>query len=112
MQPEDIQQIGDELAIKWSDGTETFVTLEALRRHCPCAGCRGEMDIFGKLYKSPDKPLGPAAFALRQLSPVGGYAVQPVWGDGHATGLFTWEYLRRVAEAGSNPNDASHGVHS
>ncbi len=100
MRPADIQTIGDELAIKWDDGRESFVKLEKLRRHCPCAGCKGEMDIMGNLYKNPDKPLTPAAFQLKRLAMVGGYAVQPLWGDGHGTGLFAFDYLRQVAEAG------------
>ena len=97
MRPTDIQQIGDELAIKWDDGSESFVGLEKLRRCCPCAGCKGEVDIMGKLYKNPDAPLPPPAFELRRIAHVGGYAIQPVWGDGHATGLYSFEYLRRVA---------------
>jgi len=32
---------------------------------------------------------------------VGGYAIQPVWADGHATGLYAFDYLRRVAETPS-----------
>ena len=102
MRPTDIQQIGAELAVKWDDGTETFVSLEALRRHCPCAGCKGEVDIMGNLYKNPEKPLTPAAFRLVRIMNVGGYAVQPVWGDGHSTGLFSYEYLKRVGEAAAN----------
>ncbi|MFM7100663.1 MAG: DUF971 domain-containing protein [Verrucomicrobiota bacterium] len=98
-QPTDLQPIGKELAIRWSDGSESFVALEILRRFCPCAGCLGEKDIFGTVYKAPDRPYGPQAFELRQLRPVGGYAVQPVWGDGHQTGLYTWEWLERVAGA-------------
>ena len=99
MRPTDIQQIGAELAVKWDDGTETFVSLETLRRHCPCAGCKGEMDIMGNLYKNPEKPLMPEAFRLVRIMNVGGYAVQPVWADGHSTGLFSYEYLKRVGEA-------------
>jgi DUF971 family protein len=98
MRPTDIQVIGDELAIKWDDGSESFVTLEKLRRACPCAGCKGEVDVLGNLHKGPDIPLTPAAFKLIRVAPVGGYAVQPVWADGHATGLFAYDYLRRVAE--------------
>jgi DUF971 family protein len=98
MRPKDIQPIGDELAIKWEDGSESFVKLEALRRHCPCAGCKGEVDVMGNLYKNPNKPLSPAAFQLRKFSLVGGYAIQPVWGDGHASGIFSFDYLQRVAE--------------
>ena len=98
MGPTDIQVIGGELAIKWDDGGESFVTLEKLRRACPCAGCKGEVDALGNLHKGPDIPLTPAAFTIVRVLPVGGYAVQPVWADGHATGLFAYDYLRRVAE--------------
>jgi DUF971 family protein len=99
MRPLDLQVIGSELAVKWDEGDESFIPLEKLRRHCPCAGCKGEMDIMGNLYKSPDKPLTAAAFQLVRISLVGGYAVQPLWGDGHGTGLFAFDYLKRVAEA-------------
>src|SRR5262249_32688372 len=99
MRPVDIQQIGEELAIKWEDGSESFVALEKLRRHCPCAGCRGERDVMGNVYKAPARPLGPTAFRLARVTTVGGYAIQPVWGDGHATGLYSFDYLKQVAEA-------------
>ena len=103
MRPADIQQIGEELAIKWDDGSESFISLEKLRRCCPCAGCKGEMDVMGNLYKSPERPLSPAAFRLLRVEMVGTYAVQPVWADGHATGIYSFDYLRRVAEAGEKP---------
>ncbi len=99
MRPADIQQIGDELAIKWDDGAESFVKLERLRRYCPCAGCKGERDIMGNLYQGPEKALSHKSFQLARISQVGGYAVQPVWADGHSTGLFSFDYLRQVAEA-------------
>ena len=99
MRPRDIQQIGAELAIKWDDGAETFISLEKLRRHCPCAGCKGEVDIMGNLYKGPDRPLSPQAFQLVRIANVGGYALQPVWADGHTTGLYSFEYLKRVGES-------------
>ena len=97
MKPVDIQAIGQELAIKWADGSETYLTLERLRRGCPCAGCQGEVDVMGQRHKPPEQPLGPRAFELVRIDAVGGYAAQPVWGDGHATGLYTFEYLRRLA---------------
>jgi DUF971 family protein len=99
MRPLDIQAIGQELAIKWEDGSESFIPLEKLRRHCPCAGCKGEMDVMGKVYKNPDRPLTPQAFQLRRVATVGGYAIQPFWGDGHQSGLFAFDYLCRVADA-------------
>ena len=97
MRPQDIQRIGDELAIKWDDGTESYIPLATLRRSCPCAGCKGEMDIMGNVYKNPERPLAPNAFDLKRISPVGGYALQPVWADGHDTGIFSFDYLRHVA---------------
>ena len=99
MRPTDIQSIGDELAIKWDDGSESYLKLEKVRRHCPCAGCKGEMDIMGVLYKGPDQPLHAKAFQLVRIGIVGGYAVQPLWGDGHSTGLYTFEHLRNLAAA-------------
>ena len=54
MRPVDIQQIGNELAIKWDAGGEDFIPLEKLRRRCPCAGCKGEVDIMGNVYKNPE----------------------------------------------------------
>jgi DUF971 family protein len=96
--PIDIQPIGSELAIKWEDGSESFVSLEKLRRACPCAGCKGEMDIMGNLYKNPDKPLLPLSFQLKRLDRVGTYAIKPVWGDGHESGLFSFDYLKRLTE--------------
>ena len=99
MRPLDMQPIGSELAVKWDDGAEQFILFENLRRACPCAGCKGEMDIMGNLYKSPEKPYAANAFQLVKISSVGGYAVQPTWADGHNTGIYSYEYLRRVAAA-------------
>ena len=97
MKPVDIQVIGEELAIKWDDGSESFVRLEVLRRACPCAGCKGEMDVMGNLHKGPEQSLSDKSFVLQQLVSVGGYAIQPCWSDGHAPGLYTYDYLRRIA---------------
>jgi DUF971 family protein len=98
MRPVDLQQIGEEVAIKWDDGSENFITLQKLQRVCPCAGCKGEMDVMGNVYKNPEQALSPQAFQLVRIDIVGGYAIQPVWADGHATGLYSFEYLRRAAQ--------------
>src|SRR6266568_3539090 len=83
MRPLDVQQIGEELAVKWADGSESFVLLEKLRRHCPCAGCRGEKDILGNIYKDPPRPLAPQAFHLRAITRVGAkFHVCPAAGVG------------------------------
>lgn len=98
MRPDDIQVIGGELAIKWDDGSESFVSLEAMRRACPCASCAGEKDIMGNVYKGPDTPLNAEAFRLVRYATVGGYGIQPVWADQHGTGIFDFNSLKRLAE--------------
>jgi DUF971 family protein len=52
---------------------------------------------MGNVYKGPDKPLGPRSFQIVRLNNVGGYAIQPQWGDGHNSGLFSYDYLQRLA---------------
>lgn len=99
MRPADIQPIGTELAIKWDDGSESFVALEKLRRACPCAGCQGEVDVLGQRHKGPDQALPPTAFEWRSFTLVGGYGLQPLWRDGHASGIFSFDYLKKLAEA-------------
>src|SRR5688572_10469553 len=99
MRPADIQQIGNELAIKWEDQSEDFIPLDKLRKHCPCAGCKGEMDVMGNVYKGAPQALSQTSFQLRKLSFVGTYAIQPTWGDGHATGIYSFDYLKNVAMA-------------
>ena len=51
LEPNNIQQIGDELAIAWNDSTESFLKLELLRRACPCAACGGEPDVLGQVVR-------------------------------------------------------------
>src|SRR5512140_3371562 len=99
MRPVDMQAIGDELAIKWDDGSESYLTLRKLREACPCAGCKGEPDILGRTNKAPDLPLVPPAWRIVRIVPVGNYAVQPVWADGHNTGIYSFDFLRRLTEA-------------
>lgn len=99
MRPVDMQAIGDELAIKWDDGGESFINLETLRRACPCAGCQGEVDVLGQLHKGPERALTPPAFELRSHVLVGGYGWQPTWGDGHASGIYSFAALRKLAAA-------------
>jgi DUF971 family protein len=99
--PTNIQIIGRELAIAWNDGTESFFQLEFLRRACPCAGCGGEPDVLGRVIR-PEVTHTPASYEIKSHQIVGGYAFQPAWKDGHASGLYTFDYLKRLADgAGS-----------
>jgi DUF971 family protein len=87
--------IGNELALVWSDGTESYIGLEKLRRACPCATCGGEPDVMGEVER-PRVSYGPHSFELRSFRLVGGYALQPTWNDGHDTGLYTFRQLRAL----------------
>ena len=95
IEPANIAVIGNELAIAWSDGKETYLSLEGLRRACPCASCCGEPDALGNIIR-PDVHYTASSFQLRGWQLVGGYALQPAWADGHSTGLYSFTYLRKL----------------
>jgi DUF971 family protein len=92
---ENMAVIGNELALRWTDGSETYVPFEILRKQCPCAQCAGEKDILGNVYKGKVN-LGPASFQLKRCTAVGGYAIQPEWMDGHGSGIYSFTYLKSL----------------
>jgi DUF971 family protein len=94
--PTNVQVIGDEVAIAWSDGAETYLTAAKLRAASPSAETQGERDILGQHYGGN----GPKDFAqVRVLGweRVGNYALRFDFSDGHRTGLYSYDYLRRLA---------------
>lgn len=97
LEPTNIQQIGNELAIQWNDGSESFLDLQFLRRACPCAACGGEPDVLGNIIR-PNVSFSDDSFDLAGFQIVGGYAIQPRWADGHTTGIYSFQYLRRLAQ--------------
>ena len=97
LQPVRAELIGQDFAFVWSDGRESFIPLEKLRRACPCASCGGEPDVMGQVDR-PSVSYGPHSFQLRDFRFVGGYAFQPTWNDGHNTGLYTFRQLRALDE--------------
>jgi DUF971 family protein len=92
MKPTNIQSVNNILAIAWDDGHESFFEMEKLRRACPCAGCKGETNVMVE-YKPKPAQYTPASFELRSWQFVGGYGLQPQWADGHATGIYSFQYL-------------------
>ena len=88
--------VGTELAVKWSDETESFIDVKLLRDNCPCAFCSGEKDVLGNVYKGPKKELGGIAYEAVNFEKIGHYAVRIFWGDRHSDGLFTYEMLRKL----------------
>ena len=95
---ENIQLIGQELALRWSDGEESYLPQEFLRRACPCATCGGEPDVLGRVVR-PEVTYTRGSFELVGWDLVGGYAIQPRWRDGHGTGIYPFGYLRRLGAA-------------
>jgi DUF971 family protein len=91
------------LQIEWQDGATCRYPLSHLREACPCVECRGGHHNMG-IAKGPDNLLTllPArSYKIEALEPIGNYALQPTWDDGHHTGIYTWEYLRTLC-----PKDA------
>lgn len=97
LEPINIQLIGGELAVQWNDGEESYFSLEHLRRACPCAACGGEPDVLGNIVR-PNVNYTDASFELAGWELIGGYALQPRWRDGHNTGLYSFQYLRRLSQ--------------
>ncbi len=96
---ENILLVGTELAVKWSDETESFIALKTLRDSCPCAFCSGENDVLGNVYKGPKKELGGIAYEAVNFEKIGHYAVRIFWGDRHSDGLFTYDLLRKLGDS-------------
>ena len=91
-----IQSFPNGLAITWNDEKDSFVDYKTLREQCPCANCSGESEVFGNLYKGPEIKLTENAYKLINVIQVGNYAIRITWGDGHSTGLFSYDYLRKL----------------
>jgi DUF971 family protein len=79
------------LSIEWSNGRTTRYPIEWLRWQCPCALCRGEMGIPGRLTQIDS--LSPEETRLEDVQPVGRYGVMLFWGDGHHDGIYTYDWL-------------------
>ena len=96
-QPKEAQWLSPtELQIMWGDGHVSRYRTDYLREQCPCAWCKAEQqkDPRARDLLQP-KPTA-AALASPGVEAVGRYAVSLIWGDGHSTGIYAFEYLRRI----------------
>ena len=80
------------LEIAFSDGRTFRLPYEFLRVHSPSAEVRGHGPGQEVLQ------VGKRAVEIRALEPVGSYAVQPQFSDGHSTGIYSWDYLYELGE--------------
>jgi DUF971 family protein len=97
---------GTGVAIEWKDGHHSAWNFGWLRNACPCATCNEERTHSGRkageakpspggplvMYQAPPRPL--------DVTPVGKYAIRFKWNDGHESGIYSWDYLRRVCQCG------------
>ncbi len=95
---------GTGVAIEWKDGHSSEWNFAWLRNACPCATCHEEREQSGRkpgeakpkpqtllvMYEPPVRPV--------DVTPVGKYAIKFKWTDGHESGIYSWEYLRRVCQ--------------
>lgn len=96
------------LLVKWDEKVESKIGLKYLRDECPCANCKGET-ILLRTYRPP-KPsiLSPEMYKVTGIQQVGGYAIQISWQDGHNTGIYSWEYLKKLAEDEKSGKDQNY----
>ena len=93
--PKDIQLIGDQLCILWKDGSESYFPTEFLRRHSPSAQNIGEKDILGNQYGG-DGPKNFSGVMIKGWDFQGNYGLRPWFSDGHSSGIYSWEYLKKL----------------
>ena len=95
LKPDDIIVVGDNIAIKWNDGAESFISNQELRGKCPCANCSGESDVFGNVYKGVDStPDSKKKYIIDRYMNIGHYAIRIMWGDGHSAGIYSFTFLK------------------
>lgn len=94
-----VEQEAQTLTVAFADGLSAALPLDSLRRACPCVMCRGGHELMGV-------PIDPEIFLeaptktrrIRGIAPMGTYAIQITWEDGHNTGLYRVDNLRVWAE--------------
>lgn len=80
------------LGIGWTDGLESYFNVVALRRQCPCAVCVDEMSGQRKIK---DDDISDQVRPVK-LHSVGRYALTIEFSDRHKTGIYTFDYLRKL----------------
>lgn len=94
--PLEVQLIGDEVAIIWIDKTENFYTSEYLRQKSPSAENIGEKDILGNQYGG-NTQRDFSKVKVIDWEFVGRYGIRFIFSDRHATGIYSWDYLKTIA---------------
>jgi prepilin-type processing-associated H-X9-DG protein len=94
--------------VLFADGHEGAYPHELLRGYCPCAQCQG--------HSGPIRFVAGGDLTLSDIDEVGNYALRLTWGDGHSSGLYSFNYLRRLCSCaaciGSEPADPTQRTFS
>ncbi|MDB5103970.1 MAG: hypothetical protein JWP91_1659 [Fibrobacteres bacterium] len=98
----------DMLTIHWNDGTVSDLKARFLRSSCPCAVCVNEWT--GE--KMLDESRIPADIKPARVLAVGRYAMAIHWSDGHKTGIYSYDYLKKLEPGvpASGPGKGVSGV--
>lgn len=95
LEPRDMEWLGKGvLGIQWNDGHKSVYPVRYLREQCPCAACVDEWTGERRL-KGEDVPL---LIMLQDIQPVGRYALQFKWSDGHDSGIYAYSLLRKLCQ--------------
>ena len=85
------------LSILWKDDETAEYQLDGLRRVCPCVFCRGGHENMGKKMDAQELiRKGKRTWKITSIKPVGNYALQFTWSDGHNSGLYQFGALRQL----------------
>jgi DUF971 family protein len=85
------------IRIDWRDGHHSEYGLQYLRDHCPCAQCTGAHGtVPGREDTASPFQMFKPVLAIAEVEAVGSYALRLKWSDGHSTGIYSWEHLRRI----------------
>ena len=91
--PRAISRQDDGLLVEWAEPDHAWVyPARALRLACPCAACVDEFSGRPLLEASAVA----ADVRAESVALVGAYGIRVVWSDGHSTGIYTFELLRRL----------------
>jgi DUF971 family protein len=87
-----LHQQSRRLEVAFSDGARFELSFEFLRVNSPSAEVRGHGPGQEVLQT------GKRNVEIREVEPVGNYGLQPVFSDGHSTGIFSWDYLYEIGQ--------------
>jgi ATP-binding protein involved in chromosome partitioning len=87
------------LKLSWNDGKQSVIAYKELRYLCPCAVCVDENTGVRKIRREDVKD----DIHPMRIQTVGNYALAVHWSDGHNTGLYAFDYLRKILVPDTQP---------